>query len=228
MIDNLCAYFMKKVFMLVLVLGMMVTATWAQTPREIVSRMETVMKGHGEEGFAMSLDIKIPVLGAIRTKFYVLGRKMRVEGRIAGTKIVSWSDGVTSWRFNERKNELEIKNSRDSLLSTSERFNALMFKDVTEGYDVIIKKETEDTWQLQCKKSKTNKDNDVPKNMTLVIAKGSYCLVSMSTKMFGVTVYTQDISFGVSEQTVTFNPKDYPGVTVIDKRLLRRRNGIDD
>jgi len=200
----------------------MVTATWAQTPREIVSRMEAVMKRHGEEGFAMSLGIKIPVLGAVNTKFYVLGRKMRVEGRFAGTKIVSWSDGVTSWRYNEKKNELEIKNSRDSLYSTSGRFNALMFKDVTEGYDVVIKKETEDAWQLQCRKSKTNKDSDVPKNMTLVIAKGSYRLVSMKTKMFGMNISTQDISFGVSEQAVTFDLNDYPGASVIDKRVPQR------
>lgn len=54
--------------------------------------------------------------------------------------------------------------------------------------------------------------------MELVVAKGTYYPVSLCTKMMGVTMTLRDVTFGVSDEQVTFNPADYPGVTVKDER----------
>ena len=54
--------------------------------------------------------------------------------------------------------------------------------------------------------------------MDLVVRKSNFYPISLSAKMSGVTMTLRDIDFGVSEAKVTFDPKDYPGVTIIDKR----------
>ena len=54
--------------------------------------------------------------------------------------------------------------------------------------------------------------------MDLVIAKGTYQPVSLSTKLKGVTVTLRNLYFKVTEKEVTFNPADYPGVTIVDER----------
>ena len=78
--------------------------------------------------------------------------------------------------------------------------------------------ETDKAWYFECRKSKSNKDKDAPKTINLAVAKGTYYPVSLSTKAKGVTLSLRNISFGVSENKVTFNPKDYPDATVVDKR----------
>lgn len=93
-----------------------------------------------------------------------------------------------------------------------------MFDSVTEGYKVSIKKETPTEWHLRCKKSRDNTKKDDPKTMNLVVAKGTYMPVSLSTKMSMVTVTLRDLSFDVTEEMVTFNPADYPTATIVDKR----------
>jgi hypothetical protein len=93
-----------------------------------------------------------------------------------------------------------------------------MFKDVTEGYDVRIDKETATEWHIRCKRSKSNPDKDAPKRMDLVVAKGTYWPVSLTTSVTAASVTMRYISFGVTESQVTFNEKDYPGVKIVDKR----------
>ena len=93
-----------------------------------------------------------------------------------------------------------------------------MFSGVADGYDVSIKKDTDRAWYIQCKKSKTNTNKDDPKNMEIVVAKGTYMPVSLSAKMSGVTMTMKDISYGVKEADVTFDISKFPNATVVDKR----------
>ena len=57
-----------------------------------------------------------------------------------------------------------------------------------------------------------------PKNMEIVVAKGTYYPVSLSAKVDMVTVTMRDLKFHVTEKEVTFNKAEYPGATIIDKR----------
>ena len=81
-----------------------------------------------------------------------------------------------------------------------------------------LAKETADAWTIKCRKKSSNTDKDDPKNMEIVIAKGTYYPVSLSARVDMVTVTMRNLRFNVSEKDVTFNKADYPGVTIIDKR----------
>ena len=193
-----------------------VVVAFAQTPEEIIAKMEAELDKHEAEGIIMTIDMKIPIIGTMTTKAYTLGDKMRVEGSMMGVSLVTWTDGVTEWTWDSKKNEIEIK--KEDPKKSAEESDAAMFSGITDGYDVTLKKETADAWYFLCKKSKTNTDKDDPKSIDLVVAKGTYYPVSLKAKLSGVTMTLRDVSFGVTEQQVTFNPKDYPTATIVDKR----------
>ena len=126
-------------------------------------------------------------------------------------------DNDTEWTYTADDNTVTIKN-RDAQKPSSEQENMQMFESVTEGYDVFLKKETDQAWYLQCKKNKSNTNKDDPKTMDLVIAKGSYHPISLSARVSGITVTMRDLDFNVSEKQVTFNKDDFPAAKIVDKR----------
>ena len=190
----------------------------AQTPEEIISRMEAEMAKHDEkEGLAMTMDMKIPILGTFSSRTYTLGDKYRIEVSEDGKQTISWSDGKTDWTYSSEKNEIEIK-KHEVKEKTETEGDAKMFSGITDGYDVKLDKETSDSWQFLCKRSKSNPDKDAPKKMTLIVAKGTYMPISLSAKVSAITITMRDLSYGVTEEQVTFNPKNYPSATIVDKR----------
>ena len=205
---------LKKLFSIICFLGMAGVLV-AQTPKEILSRMDTEMDKHEKEGIIMTVDAKVPILGTMTTKTYTLGDKTRMEANMMGVEIITWTDGETAWSYNSKKNEVEITKQKESSESEGD---AEMFNGINDGYDVTIAKETAKTWELLCKKSKSNKDKDAPKKMELVVAKGTYMPVSLKTKVSGIGITMRNISFGVTEKQVTFNANEYPGATIVDKR----------
>ena len=111
----------------------------AQTPQQIVSQMETELEKHESDGVVMDIDVKIPILGTMTTKTYTLGDKARIEGEVRGVKVITWTDGKTTWTYNSKKNEVEIdKSSEDASASEGDME---LFSGITEGYDVTIDKE---------------------------------------------------------------------------------------
>ena len=205
---------LKKLFSIICFLGMAGVLV-AQTPKEILSRMDAEMDKHDKEGIIMTVDAKVPILGTMTTKTYTLGDKARVEANMMGVDVITWTDGKTSWTYNSKKNEVEISKQEGSSESEGD---AEMFNGITQGYDVTIDKETAKTWELICKKSKSNKDKDAPKKMELVVAKGTFMPISLKTKISGIGITMRNISFGVTEKQVTFNANEYPGATIVDKR----------
>ena len=195
-------------------------AALAQTPQEIVARMDAVMQEHEKEGMSMVIDIKMPIVGSMVSKSYTLGDKARVEAELAGVSMVTWTDGQVQWVYDSSKNQVEIKDWTQAAKSSTDG-DAAMFSKITEGYEVIIKDDTDDAWYLLCRKLRSNRDKDAPKSMDLVVAKGSYYPVSLRATVSGITLTMRDIAFGVSESLVTFNPSDYPGVKILDNRKER-------
>ena len=206
---------MRRFFTLVASLTLSVTS-FAQSAQEIISRMEAVMEKHDAEGMIMTVDVKIPIIGTMTTKSYMLDDKMLMEASMMGVDILTWTDGTTQWVYNSKSKEIEISNDTGS--DSSDGGDAEMFEGITDGYDVSISKQTADAWYISCKKSKSNKDKDDPKSMDLVVFKKDYSPISLSASMSGVKMTMRDISYGVSESKVTFNPADYPGAKIIDKR----------
>ena len=207
---------MKKLLSTLFVLVAFVAVALAQTPEQIVSRMEAAVEQHDNEGVIMTVDAKI-MLGTMSTKTYTRGGKTRMEVTMLGIDIITWTEGSTVWEYNSKTNSVEIK-TIEALQGEESESDIEMFKGITEGYDVAIDKETAQEWSLLCTKSKSNTSKDAPKKIELVIAKGTYMPVSLKTKMDGVTVTMRDISFGVTEEEVTFNAANFPGVTIEDKR----------
>ena len=188
----------------------------AQTAEEILQRVDQIMTEGEKQGISMTVETKVPVLGKMNMKTLTLGDKMRMETRIMGVDFITWSDGDTDWSYDSKSKEVTIETGSPS--SAEERGDAEMFENITDGYDVSIKKETADAWYINCRKSKSNTNKDDPQKMELVVRKGTFHPVSLSTKLSGVTLTMKDLRFGVSETEVTFDIKQYPGAKIVDKR----------
>lgn len=207
---------MKRIFTLLAFAVCAFTAS-AQTAEEIVNRMDAEMAKYDKERLAMTLDMKIPIIGSISSRSYVIGKKMRVEAEVAEKRVITWSDGTTKWTLDPEKKEVVVENETIKKESENEG-DVGMFTNITDGYDVSIKSETDKVWNIRCKKSKSNKEKDDPKTMDLVVNKGTYFPQSLTATLKGITVTMRDLSFDVTEKQVTFDLADYPGYTIVDKR----------
>ena len=208
---------MKRILTFICAL-VLTTAAFAQTPEEIVVEMGKAMEKYEvTDGFAMVMEMKIPILGTFASAVKSWGDKMRMEMDVKGEQVITYIDGDTEWDYNVKEKVIKIK-KRDVTKKSKEEENMKMFQSATDGYDVSISKETDKAWYLRCKKSRTNTNKDDPKNMDLVIAKGTYMPLSLSAKVSGITITMRDLDFNVTEKDVTFNQADYPGVKIVDER----------
>lgn len=208
---------MKKLMFLLLALTSFYISARAQTAQEILSRMEDVFEAQEDAGTIMTIDTSIPIMGKSSALTYSLGEKMRMETKLFGVYYIAWGDEKYTWTYTPEKNEVEITNNKAD--SSEEDTDDLdMFMDIDEGYDVSIKKETADAWHIHCVKRKSNKDEDAPKKIEIVIAKGTFHPITLKAKSSIFSVVIRDIKFGVSEKEVTFDANDYPGIKIIDKR----------
>lgn len=207
---------MKKILFLLLPALLAAATLSAQTPEEIIARVDQETARFDAEGCSMVMELKFPIIGAVATTIYTRGDKYKMIMSIKGDTSISWSDGVTDWDYESSKNTVTIKPHKAD--GNSEADNAKMMEGITEGYDVRLKKETADTWQFRCTKSKTNTNKDDPKNMDLVVSKATYLPVSLTARAGGLAITMRDVSIGVSEQEVTFDASQYATAKIIDER----------
>ena len=208
---------MKKI--LVSVFATLLASTLlAQTPEEIVAKMNQECDRFDSEGFSVVMDMNLPILGTYSTQMYTLGDKFKGVVDVKGDISIMWSDGITVWDYDASKNELTIKPANLSEKSEDAGDNVKALRNVTEGYDVKLKKETAEAWYFVCTKSKTNTNKDDPKKMDLVVSKATYLPISTTVKEKGVTVTMRDYAIGVTEEQVTFDPEKYADAKIIDKR----------
>lgn len=193
------------------------TAAWGQTAEEIIARMDEVMEAVEDDGMHMKMEMKIPIIGSMDLEMWTLGERSRMEGRMMGHKLVSFTDEDTEWEYDSKENTVTISTRKPE--EGSDADNARMFNDITDGYSVKIKKETATQWILACKKTRENTDKDAPKNMELVVSKDGYRPVSLSTSVSGVKIVMKDITMGgVSEEFVTYDASLFPEAKIVDKR----------
>ena len=208
---------MKRFFCFIAALVSMVAA-FAQTPEEIIARMDTELEQYGdlEDGLFMIVDLKVPIVGTVSTKTYIKGDKARMEASMSGKQIITWTDGQTDWTYSSDDNTIKIEKAKAS--SSEPGDDMELFNNITDGYKASLTKETADAWYFRLKKTKENKSKDDPKTMDLVVAKGTYLPKSLSAKMSGVTLTMRDFVFGVDDETVTFHPEKYPNAKIVDER----------
>ena len=212
-------YHMKKYFFLLLAMLMGLSVA-AQTPHEILEKMSRAMDHDKSVGMAMTMDMKIPILGTYSTRTYTLGDKMRMEVTAKGKKGIVWEDGNIAYSYDASKNTITITEfkAQGGGGSTDDDDGLGMALSVTKGYDVKLLRETDDYWEFRCNKRKDNTDKDAPKQIDLSVQKGSYFLREMKTSMKGVTVTMRDFSFDVTEDDVTFDISQYKDAKIVDKR----------
>ena len=192
-------------------------AAFAQTPEEILARMEQVMESYKDKGLYMVLEMKIPIIGTASTQAWSLGDKSKMVVSSFDEKSIVYLDGKTQWTISPGKNEIEITNQTNTSNSNPQG-NTEMLSGVTDGYDVSLKNETSEVWNFVCKKSKSNKNKDDPKTMEVSVSKKNYQPTRLSAKASGITITMRDFAFDVTEKDVTFRQSDYPGATIVDKR----------
>ena len=100
---------MKKLVLAFMAVLVSVVAAVAQTPKEIVDRMEATMNAHEKEGVIMTVDLKLLIVGTTTSKSYMLGDKTRVEMKMMGVQIITWSDGEKDWTYISKDNTLTIR-----------------------------------------------------------------------------------------------------------------------
>ena len=208
---------MKKIIISIFAAFLTATALWAQTPEEIIARMDKETERFDPEGFSMVMEIKLPIIGTMGTTVYILGDKYKMVANVKGETSIHWTDGVTDWDYESSDNEIIVSNAKPSQESEAES-NVKMLKGVTDGYDVRLQKETDTAWYFRCTKSKTNTSKDDPRTMDLVVAKGTYLPISLKSSMKGVTVTLRDFVVGMTDADVSFDASKYPNAKIIDKR----------
>ena len=211
---------MKRIVLLLTVLlwGLSVAA---QTPHEILEKMSRAMDHDKSVGMAMTMDMKIPILGTYSTRTYTLGDKMRMEVTAKGKKGIVWEDGNIAYSYDASKNTItinEFKSNGGGEITDDDDNGLGMALSVTKGYDVKLLRETDEYWEFRCNKRKDNTDKDAPKQIDLSVQKGSYFLREMKTSMKGVTVTMRDFSFDVNKEDVTFDINKYKDAKIVDKR----------
>ncbi|MDT3366879.1 MAG: hypothetical protein LIQ26_06380, partial [Bacteroidota bacterium] len=138
-------------------------AALAQTPMEIIDRMEAELNKHDDsEGVRMTIDLKVPIVGTMTSRCYTLGDKARMEVKMAGMSIITWTDGVTEWTYTDKTNTVTIKKAG---VDSEPEGDMDLFDGITDGYNVSLRKEDAKAWYLLCKKSRANKDKDAPKSL---------------------------------------------------------------
>ena len=210
---------MKKILCLVSALVWAMSA-FSQTGQEIVNRMNRMISDRKSQGICVSVDVKIPVVGTITTKTYSLGKKSRLEIESSKINTITFIDDTLQWTYIPGNTDVVLTNIQIGNANASDNpgMDVGMFDDIPEGYDISIKSQNAVKWELLCKRKKSNKDDDSPKTITLEVRKETYEPISMSTKMMGINCTMHHFIFGVTEDKVTFNPDDFPGIKIVDQR----------
>ena len=194
------------------------TVTFAQTGLEIVTRMNQRMSDRQSEGMCMSADVKIPVMGTVTTKTYAYGNKRRMDVESSKINTITFIDDTLQWTYVKGSTEVVLTNLNIGKRSDNPGTDTGMFDDIPDAYDITIKSQNAVKWELQCKRKKNIDDDDYPKHLTLEVRKETFEPISMNFKVMGISMSMHHIIFGIPESKVTFNPDDFPGVTVSDQR----------
>lgn len=194
------------------------TAALAQTPQQIINRMNETMKGLEPIGIAMEVEVHIPVIGTVISRVWSLHGKQKTVTTIGKKQQLEWIDGRTSWSYDVKSNTVSIT-EKDSPEDNTEANNRLgMFEDLTQGYDFSIKDENAEFWIFTCTRSKSNPDKDAPKKMELVVRKSDYHPIRLDYRMSLIRLSMRDFRFGLTDKDVTFDPAECPGATIKDYR----------
>ena len=208
-----------RVFFAAIVAAALSCATLsAQTTDEILAKMNEQLARTEAEGFAMDMVMKIPIVGTVSSHNMINGDNLRMEISGKDKRSITWTTPTTKWDYDSSTGEITITNKEPSKEDQKADSDLKAFDNLTKGYNVILKKETDEAWYFLCKKSRDNKDKDDPKTMDLAVSKATYLPIYLRAKKSMIGIGFENITLGVSAADVTFNPDEFPDAKIVDKR----------
>ena len=125
---------MKRSFLIICFIGAMIASMnlRAQTPEEVVERMNAELRKGDSLGMTFDFVMSIPILGEFKSTNYTLGDKLRVDLIDKDKKTINWSDGTTEWEYDSEKNEVKITNAKPKEENTNSG-DANLVTGVSEG-----------------------------------------------------------------------------------------------
>mgnify|MGYP006873008585 FL=1 len=93
---------------------------FAQTPKEIVEKMFAEMDRGNIKGFSMDLNMKMPIVGLVRSHNLVLGDKMKSTVTTSDKTSTSWADATTKWTYDSTSGEIAVENNTPSSSNNQE------------------------------------------------------------------------------------------------------------
>ena len=208
---------MKKLIVALFGLCAFAAGVFAQTHQEILDRMCQVVNEGETKGLSMVIDMKIPIIGTLSSTIISKGDKSRIDSKLMGKQIIVWTDKDTEWEYSGVDNEITIKTlPPDKKTEAAENLD--MFDGLTVGYDTVLKKETDTTWEFRLNKRSDNTEKDDPKHVDVVVEKGTYLPRSITTSLSGVKMTMRNFTFKISEKDLTFNKADFPDAKIVDNR----------
>ena len=203
---------MKRIIILIATALAFAVAASAQTAEEIAAKMEQELAKGDTLGISFTFDMKIPLIGTASTRLSYLGDKDRMDINFKDDVKTVWRDKDTTWTYENNTVTVQSEPRKE------DKDNRSMFKGLTNGYKVSIKGETADTWQIRCKKDKSNTDKDAPSKKTIFVSKETFLPVTYPLKKGAFKMTARDYVLGVSEDEVTFTPDKVNGAPITDKR----------
>ena len=217
---------MKKSFFAVLSLVCSMTV-FSQNANEIVSQMEAYVNSHQQDGVSFAIDKELMYVDSYNSSkklssgsIFIHDNKMRVDSD-NGTEFINL-DINRKWFVSSSNNEVQFDfTNKGDGNRINDYYSGLHF--IRPAYRFTIKDETDDTWTVYGRRKLFTRYNWVEKEIVLTIRKDTYQPVSvtlynvMDGKYYDVAEVTRkdDITFGVTENQVTFNAADYTIATAI-------------
>lgn len=210
---------MKKI-MFTLVLSLGLTATFAQTPRQILDAAASVFtqKSGVKADFKADSFTKGELQGSVSGSMYIQGNKFQM----VTPGMTTWFNGSTQWSYNKANEEVNISiPTEEELQSINPSTFVNLYK---EGYDYKMKETTlrgKACYEITLTAKKKN--NNLRK-IILNIEKGNNIL--MCIRMYPenskncTRIAVQQLQKGQSftDSDFEFNPKNYPKAEIIDLR----------
>ena len=131
---------MKRIFICIAALFLSAAALSAQTPEEIVKNMEAQMEKADQAGLAVTLDLKIPIIGTTSARMHILGDKSRTDITLKDQKSTMWMDGNTMWTWTSSPTQNEVVVENKTASSSSGEDNLKLAEGITDGYDLTLTK----------------------------------------------------------------------------------------
>jgi len=186
----------------------------AVSPEQILDRVGEVFKLSKTEGLSFTMEMEGEGIKG-SAELYELGDKEKSVFKDDSGKVdsIEWSDKTTTWSYRVGSNTIWIYDNDEEEQSSIDSQLTLL-DSVKDYYSFSQVQEKDDSWELNITRLETA-DSELPKSMKFIVSKKTGLPIYWEMiAEDNSSVIMRNFARGVSEAQVTFNPDDYPGVSI--------------